>query len=243
MSFRTEVKTLYHLALGPIRGKTHAERMEHFYGKQAGHYDEFRRRLLLGRDELYGSLNLPEGGVWADLGGGTGAILLTAGERLKSVGKVYVVDVSPSMLNLARERIAAHEWHNVETVEADAVTWAPPEPVDLITLSYSLTMIPDWYAALEHAWNLLKPGGRIGVVDFFVSRKHPDRGSAQHNTFTRTFWPAWFATNNVFMSADHVPFLQRRFEVESFSEHRAKVPYVPLIRVPYYRFIGRKSKR
>ena len=49
----------------------------------------------------------------------------------------------------------------------------------------------------------------------------------------------WFGNDNVYPSADHVPFLQRKFETEHFSEQRAKVPYLPLMRVPYYNFIGR----
>ena len=241
MSFRADVKTIYHLALGPIRGETHAERMEHFYGRQARHYDNFRQRFLLGRRELYSSLNPPENGLWADLGAGTGANLEAVGDGLAAACKVYLVDVAPSLLQVARERIAARQWNNVETVEADATVWQPPEGrLDLVTFSYSLTMIPDWFAILDHAVNLLKPGGRIGVVDFFVSRKHVETGGARHSAITRSFWPAWFATNNVMISADHVPYLHRRFEVEHYSEHRAKVPYVPLIRVPYYRFVGRK---
>jgi S-adenosylmethionine-diacylgycerolhomoserine-N-methlytransferase len=37
-----------------------------------------------------------------------------------------------------------------------------------------------------------------------------------------------------------VPFLHRHFEAVHFEEQRAKVPYLPLGRVPYYLFVGRK---
>ena len=46
--------------------------------------------------------------------------------------------------------------------------------------------------------------------------------------------------DNVFPSPDHVPFLHRHFDVQHFQEHRAKVPYLPFSRVPYYLFVGRK---
>ncbi|MCA9269458.1 MAG: SAM-dependent methyltransferase, partial [Planctomycetales bacterium] len=104
----------------------------------------------------------------------------------------------------------------------------------------SLTMIPDWFAAIDNALAMLKPGGRIGVVDFFVSRKYPSGDLQRHSWFTRSFWPTWFANDNVFLSPDHVPYLQKRLTTESFEPQRAKVPYIPLVRVPYYRFIGRK---
>jgi S-adenosylmethionine-diacylgycerolhomoserine-N-methlytransferase len=89
---------------------------------------------------------------------------------------------------------------------------------------------------------MLKPGGVIGVVDFYVSRKHPPDGLRRHSGFTRGFWPIWFGCDNVFPSADHVPYLHRRFEPVHFEELRAKVPYLPFLRTPYYRFVGRKPE-
>ena len=55
-------------------------------------------------------------------------------------------------------------------------------------------------------------------------------------------WPVWFGADNVFLSPDHVPYLQRCFETVRLEEHRAKVPYMPLFRVPYYTFMGRKAE-
>jgi S-adenosylmethionine-diacylgycerolhomoserine-N-methlytransferase len=157
------------------------------------------------------------------------------------LGKIYVLDLSHSLLEIAKQRVAERDWTNVETVEADATTFQPPGgPVDVVTFSYSLTMIPDWFAALENALAILKPGGTIGVVDFYVSRKYASDGLARHGWWTRSFWPTWFALDNVFPSPDHVPFLHRHFDVLHFEEHRAKVPYIPMSRVPYYLFVGRK---
>ena len=79
------------------------------------------------------------------------------------------------------------------------------------------------------------------MTDFFVARKYPAEGCRRHGWCTRTFWPAWFGSDNVFLSPDHVPYLQRRFRTLRLEEKRAKVPYLPLIRVPYYTFIGRKE--
>jgi S-adenosylmethionine-diacylgycerolhomoserine-N-methlytransferase len=98
-------------------------------------------------------------------------------------------------------------------------------------------MVPDWFLAVDHAWRLLRPGGTIGVVDFYVARKHPDPGWQRHPWSTRAFWPLWFSPDNVFLSPDHVPYLHRRFTPVHFSEHRARMRWLPM---PYYRFIGRK---
>ena len=53
--------------------------------------------------------------------------------------------------------------------------------MDVVTFSYSLTMIPNWFQALERAYAALKPGGMIGVVDFYISRKWPAPGMRRHS--------------------------------------------------------------
>jgi S-adenosylmethionine-diacylgycerolhomoserine-N-methlytransferase len=210
-----DLKILYHLAMKPVRGDTHAARMENFYAGQASAYDDFRKRLLPARERLARELGDVHDAVWIDMGGGTGVSLEHMGERTHQMRRAYVVDLSASLLNVARERIRRLQLENAETVEADASTFVPPEgQADLITFSYSLTMIPDWYAALEHAWSILRPGGRIGIVDFHVARKHATNGSHQ-SWWTRTFWPVWFARDNVFLSPDHLPAVQWRFEPSS----------------------------
>ena len=100
-------------------------------------------------------------------------------------------------------------------------------------------MIPDWFAAVDNALRMLTPGGPIGVVDFYVARKHPSEGMRRHGWFTRGFWLVWFATDNVFPSSDHLPYLAERTQPVWSREARSKVPYLPWIRAPYYQFIGR----
>ena len=241
MSFLADLKILYHLTLKPVRGKDHAARLESFYAGQAEAYDDFRKRLLQGRQELWDAIPVSPDGTWVDMGGGTGANLEYFGDQLAKLKTVYVVDLSPSLLEVAKRRVAQRGWSNVQTVEADATIFQPANgPVDVVTFSYSLTMIPDWFAAIENALAMLKPGGLIGVVDFYVSRKYPPDGLKRHRWFTRHFWPTWFSTDNVFPSPDHVPFLHRHFDPLHFNERLARVPYLPFVRTPYYTFVGKK---
>lgn len=243
MAFLQDMKILYHLALRPVRGKDHAERMESFYSGQADAYDDFRRRLLHGREELFQRIPLPVGGTWVDLGGGTGANLEFISTSVPQLGQAYVVDLAGSLLAVAEKRFQEHGWTHVSAIEADATLWQPPEgQADVVTFSYSLTMIPDWFGAIENAIRILKPGGLLGVVDFYVSRKHASDGLKQHGWFTRHFWPTWFSSDNVFPSADHLPFLRSHLETVWCNETRSKVPYIPCIRTPFYQFIGRKPE-
>lgn len=244
MAFWADMKILYHMLAKPVRGDDHAQRMESFYGGQAKNYDDFRKRLLRGREELWHQLPKPEGGIWVDMGGGTGANIENfADEDIAKLSKVFVVDLSESLLKIASDRFQQRGWTNVEAVEADATKYCPPQGgADVVTFSYSLTMIPDWFAAIENAIRMLKPGGVIGVVDFYVGRKYPASDLKKHKWLSRTLWQPWFATDNVFPSPDHLPFLRHHFEQVHLLEDRFRMPYVPLLRTPYYAFVGRKRQ-
>jgi S-adenosylmethionine-diacylgycerolhomoserine-N-methlytransferase len=47
--------------------------------------------------------------------------------------------------------------------------------------------------------------------------------------------------DNVYISPDHLPWLQSRFETVMLDTSLGKIPYLPLARVPYYVWVGRKS--
>jgi S-adenosylmethionine-diacylgycerolhomoserine-N-methlytransferase len=242
MSALGRLKTLYYLTLSPIRGDTHEERLESFYRHQAGDYDAFRERMLHGRDELIAALPADSGASWVDMGAGTGRNAERFGDRLANFASVKLVDLSPSLLEVTRQRIADHGWTNVEAVHADVTTLdVPDESADLVTCCYSLTMIPRWFAAIDNAWRMLKPGGTLGIVDFYVSHKYPDEGRRRHGWPTRTFWPTWFGMDNVFPSSDHLPLVASRFETAHLEERRGKIPWLPLVRAPHYIFVGRKG--
>jgi len=241
MGLASDLRTLYNLTLRRARGNSHQERLEAFYRHQADGYDDFRKRLLHGREELMQALEVPAGGRLLDMGGGTGSNIAALGEKRALLERITIVDLCPSLLEAARRRIDEQGWTNVTTVLADVTTYEPDGgPVDVVTFSYSLTMIPDWFRALAQAVRLLKPGGMIGVVDFYISRKWPAPGMRKHSRFQRFFWPAWFGMDNVLLSPDHLPWLQSHFQTVRLEERLARVPYMLWLKAPYYIFLGRK---
>src|SRR5262249_41096494 len=183
---------------------------------------------------------LPQGASLSDMGGGTGSNCEYLGERRQRCRSLTLVDLSPSLLKVARERVERNGWDNVRVVLADATTYEPEDgPADAVTFSYSLTMIPDWFKAIDRAREILKPGGLIGVSDFYVTRKWPASG-VKHARWRRFFWPLWFGWDNVFLSPDHLPYLQSRFQTVKLEERLGKMPYMLGLRAPYYIFVGRK---
>lgn len=230
MSMLADARTLLQFARGTVSRGSHAERLQAFYGPQAAHYDAFRERLLHGREDLIRRLAPPPGATVIELGGGTGRNLEYFGHRLRSFARIEVVDLCPALLEVARRRCA--RWpHVAVAVEADATTYRPPQPADCVYFSYALTMIPDWRAAADNALAMLRPGGLLGVVDFFAA---PRGGLA------RGFWRRWFGHDGVNLDPRHLPYLIERTEPVCCEQRRAAVPYLPGLRAPYYVYVGRK---
>lgn len=234
-----DAAVLIQLMRGQSRNGTHAERLQAFYAPQAARYDTFRDRLLHGRRELIELLDPMPGDRVVELGGGTGANLHFFGQkRLRQLDRFELVDICPAMLEVARRRSAQLE--NVHIVKADAAVYQPRDSVDIVYFSYALTMIPDWERAIENAIAMLRPGGKLGVVDFYVSADDPPPGFARHDTVSRWFWPRWFMHDGVYLSSGHLAALLERLDVMTLLERRAPVPYLPGLRIPYYVFTGRK---
>ena len=240
-ALKNDTAVLRQMLRGMPKSASHAQNLQSFYGAQAQDYDRFRERLLRGREELIARLlaQLPARARVVELGGGTGRNLDFFGDRLSDIAGFDLVDLCPALLERARQRIARYP--QVRMIEADATTYAPSAPVDCVYFSYSLTMIPDWRVALANALAMLKPGGLLGVVDFYTSAARPAPGLARHGAFTRYFWPRWFAHDGVRLNPAHLAALRANLPQHELSEHRAAVPYLPLIRVPYYVFVGRKT--
>jgi len=232
-----DVRVLASLVRGQPRGGTHAERLQAFYAPQAAHYDAFRERLLHGRAELMAWMDPPPGARVVELGGGTGRNLDLLGDRLDGLASLELVDLCPALL--AQARLRARRLANVRVIEADATTYRPAQPADLVYFSYALTMIPEWRPALMNALAMLRPGGILGVVDFYVSERDPAPGLARHGALTRAFWPRWFGHDGVHPNPEHLPTLRRLLPDHRLMEGQGPVPYLPGVRVPYYVFVGR----
>lgn len=240
-----DLETIYHLVFKRMHGVTLQDRLNSFYGGQESHYDDFRQRLLSGRADLFHLVPVNPGNIWVDMGGGTGANFEALGPQMALLKKAYVVDMCEPLLSVAQDRKRRHGWSNMEVVHSDALSFTMPrnERADVVTFSYSLTMIPEWYAAIDHAVEILKPGGYGAVCDFFIG--HPFRVTERqqpHSWANRAFWRMWFEVDGVFPSSDHVPYLTRRLQVQHYSQHRAKLPYLPFVSAPYYLFLGTKPE-
>jgi len=233
-------RVLWRMLRGLPRSGSAAERLQAFYGPQASRYDDFRRRLLHGREELIRRLPAGPGDRVVELGCGTGENLKRFGGRLAALRQLVLVDLCPALLEHARRRAATLA--NVEIAEADITRYQPPAPVDCVYLSYALTMVENWRAVIANAVAMLRPGGTLGVVDFYVSSARPPPGRSRHPAWERWLWRRWFAHDGVRLDPAHLAQLETALSPCEVFERRGSVPYLPGLTVPHYLFIGRKSR-
>ena len=143
--------------------------MDRMYRLTRHVYDATRKPYLLGRDRMIAGLAVPPGGSVLEMGCGTGRNLVAAG-RHHPRARLYGFDISSEMLKSARHNVEKSGL-DVRLAEGDACVFDPDAAFgvarfDRVYFSYTLSIIPDWTAALAHGLTLLKDGGLLSVVDF-----------------------------------------------------------------------------
>ena len=144
----------------------HAALMDEVYRGQRHIYDLTRKYYLFGRDTLIAGLAAKPGLRALEVACGTRRNLAKIPKAWPGV-RLYGLDISAEMLKSARAALgneARLGEGDACSFDADALLGEPQ--FDRIVLSYSLSMIPDWEGALDHAASLLADGGSLHIVDF-----------------------------------------------------------------------------
>ncbi len=148
-----------------------AEHMDGIYRYQRYIYDLTRKYFLLGRDHLLDHLKPPLGGTVLEVGCGTGRNLILTARRYPQA-QLSGFDISRMMLETAEENIAKVGFsERVHVREGDATDFSSDAlfgvpHFDRVFISYAVSMIPPWQAALQQAYAAVAPGGSLHVVDF-----------------------------------------------------------------------------
>jgi S-adenosylmethionine-diacylgycerolhomoserine-N-methlytransferase len=141
--------------------------MSGYYAWQSRIYDATRWAFLFGRDTLLDDLQLKPGDRVVEVGCGTGRNLDGILKRVGARGEVFAIDCARPMLERCVQRIRRKGWGNVRLLDREyGIAPVTGSSADVVLMSYSLSMIPDWEAVVDCAARELKEGGRLGVVDF-----------------------------------------------------------------------------
>ena len=166
-----------------MKNASHGALMDGVYRHQRFIYDITRKYYLLGRDRMIEGLDVPPGGSVLEVACGTGRNLIAVARRFPEA-RLYGFDISTEMLATARASVAKKGLADrITLAEGDATAFDPQAmfgvpAFDRILISYSLSMIPDWQAALAEAVRHLAPGGQLAVVDFGQGEGLPDAFTA-----------------------------------------------------------------
>ncbi len=113
-----------------------------------------------------------------DVCAGTGRVAQLLAARVGPTGRVYGVDFTEAMLERARIRVPTARW-----LSADARRLPlPAGTVDAATMAFGLRNIDDPVAALRELHRVVRPGGRVVVLEFSrPGRAWLRRASARYN--------------------------------------------------------------
>jgi predicted methyltransferase len=132
-----------------------------------GTFESESREVAVRRDEIVAALGLRPGMTVADVGAGTGLFLEPLVRGVGRFGRVFAVDIAPSLIEFIDERIRVEGLTIVETVLCtETSAELSPDSVDMVFScdTYHHFEYPQTTLASLHS--ALRPGGWLVIVDF-----------------------------------------------------------------------------
>ncbi|MGJ8525284.1 Ubiquinone/menaquinone biosynthesis C-methyltransferase UbiE [Halomonadaceae bacterium LMG 33818] len=166
-------KRTTHFGFQDVPVEEKAGRVADVFHSVAKRYDVMNDLMSFGIHRLWKRITLERSGVRKgnkvlDIAGGTGDLTRQFVKRVGDSGKVVLADINASMLNVGRDKlIDAGIGHEVEYVQANAEALPfDDNTFDCITIAFGLRNVTDKDKALRSMTRVLKPGGRLLVLEF-----------------------------------------------------------------------------
>ncbi len=139
----------------------------------AKQYDIMNDLMSFGIHRLWKRFTIDASGVRPgnkvlDLAGGTGDLTAKFSQLVGKQGNVVLADINSSMLNVGRDKLRDKGLvQNIDYVQANA-QYLPFEDntFDIVTIAFGLRNVTDKDMALRSIYRVLKPGGRLLVLEF-----------------------------------------------------------------------------
>lgn len=149
------------------------KRVADVFHSVAGKYDLMNDMMSGGIHRLWKRITIEQSGARAgmkvlDIAGGTGDLTRKFSRIVGPSGKVVLADINESMLRVGRDKlINAGAAANIEYVQANAECLPfADNTFDILTIAFGLRNVTDKDAALRSMLRVLKPGGKVMVLEF-----------------------------------------------------------------------------
>ena len=91
---------------------------------------------------------------------------------------------------------------------------------------------------------MLRPGGELGVVDFYVGGDAEESMTREHHgALARWFWTFWLRRDHVHLSPRHLDALCAVTQRNHLHEGTVALAHLPVLKAPYYVYVGVKTAR
>ncbi len=194
---------------------TNATPVQSLFNTIAPVYDRLNQVLSFGQHKIWKQMAVkwadPQPGSQAlDLCCGSGDVALMLADRVGPFGKVYGVDFSCDLLDIARGRAAqSRNGDRIEWIQADVLTLPfDDNTIDCATMSYGLRNVTDIPKSLTELHRVLKPGSKFAILDMHRPSNPLVRGFQQ-----------WYLDNLVVPAAKQMGFTEEYAYIAPSLDH------------------------
>lgn len=162
-----------HFGYKTVNAQEKAGKVADVFHSVASKYDIMNDVMSMGIHRIWKRLTIESSGVRPghkvlDIAGGTGDLTMQFSKRVGDAGQVILADINSSMLNVGRDRLIDRGYgHNIDFVQANAECLPFPDNYfNCISIAFGLRNVTDKDKALRSMTRVLKPGGRLLVLEF-----------------------------------------------------------------------------
>ena len=173
----SEVDPITHFGYKSVPESQKAEKVAEVFHSVAAKYDLMNDLMSAGIHRLWKRFTIELSGVRQgnrvlDIAGGTGDLARQFSRLVGPSGEVVLADINASMLKVGRDRLLDKGVAgNIRFVQADAEALPfPDNHFDVITIAFGLRNVTHKDAAIRSMLRVLKPGGRLLVLEFSKPR-------------------------------------------------------------------------
>ena len=160
-----------HFGYQSVAESEKAERVAGVFSSVAGRYDIMNDLMSLGLHRLWKAFTIQLAGVRSgdkvlDVAGGTADLSLAFARRVGPNGQVWLTDINGAMLSEGRDRVIDNGLVlPVAQCDAEKLPF-PADHFDCVTVAFGLRNMTHKDVALAEMHRVLKPGGRLLVLEF-----------------------------------------------------------------------------